>query len=268
MIKLPNKLFFPADDFGSEHDAYDDEEQIRDEDENLDDEEEDNEDDEEDDEDDEEEELPPSRNRRQQAPFNETAMASALAAGLKPLLQQQQSQQHQQQPQKTLEELIGKTKVSKEFIKQLRDPEASEEAVASAFEALLGEVLDRSVQGMGLGIQGMQAQFQPHIERVQQYMHQQEVANFTKDVLRKYPALRGHTAHVQNAMSQLAQQGFNGSRDQAIKAVAIHTRDFIRTVNANFSLKAKKQGLGAIRPRAGSGRGPKSSTPNWMKHFD
>lgn len=202
-------------------------------------------DEEDDDEDDESKQLNP--------PFDANAFAKAITDGLRPALQ------NQQQPKYTREEIekqLGKPTPSVELIKLIRDPETPPEKALEMLSTLLNSQSEYLLKASGMAIDGRVQELDPQIRSIQEHQRQQQEKQFSSDVVRKYPALKGKGPAVAQAIQLLAKQGYQmKSVSGAKRDVAMMASRLIKQFDTNFTLKPKQQQQNQfMRPGSGGGR--------------
>ncbi len=262
-------LFAPADDYGFGGGFDDDQDEVIDE-KDLEGEDDDLNEDDDDDLDDEEEEAggrKPGRGKGGSG-FDSNALAQAITQGLKPMLDQRGEQK--QMTREELERHLGKPQLSADLIKVLRDPETPPEKALEALSDVLNKQSEYLLKASGLAIEGQVSKLNPQLEQIQQWQRNQQEEKLAGQVVKKFPALRGKSNVVKQAMTYLQQQGYRpASQSDALRTIGRTTRDIIRSFDPNFSLKSKEQRF--TSPRAGGGSrssgGAARKGASWMAAF-
>lgn len=257
-MKLPwllhSPLFAPADDFGGGSGGNTDNDDI-----DLD-EEDDLDEDDLDDEDDDD-----AGAGKAAGGFDANALSRGIVEGLSPLLRQAPQQMSQEDALKQV-----RVPVDEQLIAMLRDPETPPAKAQAAMQALMDNMMQRSLQLSGAAFKSEFSQVTPQIQALQQAHQEQQINSLVTETMRKFPALKGKAQVVRRALNELGQQGIAPrSKTEAMKLLAKQAGRTIRQIDPNFSLKPQKSS-GFISPRAGGGGGrqqQQNGKPAWANLF-
>lgn len=186
--------------------------------------------------------------------------------------QPQQAPVQQQAPQLTKEEMEERLKVfraNEKHVERLLNSDSREEQVAVLNEIVNGIVTHlTTVSGYSnqILLDQLSKQYAPALEMVRE----REMSNFTKDIQRAYPALKGYDPVIAQTIQFLKAQGYKPANgEEALRTVAGQVEALLKTANPQFSLarRPKRQqsptnGMprmaslsGGVRGAAGGSRG-------------
>lgn len=170
-------------------------------------------------------------------------------------------QEQQQAPQMTREEMLTALKHYKappDLVKLLRDPETTPEKAAEALQALVDGTAAHSIAAMQVLMQQQLSPLHQQMQQQQEVYRERQTRDFTARVEKFYPALKGMTPVIRQAIRNLSERGYNPpSKSAALKAVAKEASRFVQQIKPDFSLKAGGQGgrqAGSLGSRAAGGR--------------
>lgn len=255
-MKLPwllhTPLFAPADDFGGGSGGntdIDDDDDV-----NIDDDDDDDLDDDDDD----------DAAAKGGTGFDASALSRGIVDGLTPLLRQAPQQMSQEDALKQV-----RVPVDEQLIAMLRDPETPPAKAQAAMQALMDNMMQRSLQLSGAAFKSEFSQVTPQLQALQQAHQEQQITSLVTETMRKFPALKGKAQVVRRALNELGQQGIAPrSKTEAMKLLAKQAGRTIRQIDPNFTLKTQKSS-GFIPPRSGGGGGRQQTggKPAWQNLF-
>jgi len=172
-----------------------------------------------------------------------------LSAVLK--MQQSFAPQHQPAPaqqqapvQLTKEEMEERLKVfraNEKHVQRLLNSEDPADQVAAINEIVNGIVTHlTTVSGYSnqIMLDQLSKQYAPALELVRE----REMSNFTKDITKAYPALKGYDPVIAQTIQFLKAQGFRPANgEEALRVVAGQVEALVKTANPQFSLARRPQ---------------------------
>jgi hypothetical protein len=177
-----------------------------------------------------------------------------------------QRQQQQLSPDE-IDAKLNRYKVSEDFIKILRDPEADPKALVAKFQEMLDGAAKFATTSSQLLFQDALTPLQQQVEAQKAFVREQQTKNFVKHVETRFPALQGRAKVVRQAVEQLAASGYvpptnpdgTTNKSAAQKQVALVAEQMIRQIDPNFRLRSvqnqqRQAGSFGMR-RGGSGGG-------------
>jgi hypothetical protein len=177
-----------------------------------------------------------------------------------------QRQQQQLSPEE-IDARLNRYKVSEDFIKILRDPEADPKALVAKFQEMLDGAAKFATTSSQLLFQDALTPIQQQVEAQKAFVREQQTKNFVKHVETRFPALQGKQRVVRQAVEQLAASGYvppinqdgTTNKSAAQKQVAFVAEQMIRQIDPSFRLKSvqnqqRQAGSFGMR-RGGSGGG-------------
>jgi len=196
--------------------------------------------------------------------FDASALSRGIVDGLTPLLRQPQQQMSQEDALKQV-----RVSVDEQLITLMRDPETPPAKAQAAMQALMDNMMQRSLQLSGAAYKAEFAQVTPQIQALQQAHQEQQITGLINETMRKFPALKGKAQVVRRALNELGQQGITPrSKTEAMKLLAKQAGRTIRQIDPNFSLKTQKSS-NFVSPRSGGGGGRQQTggKPAWANLF-
>lgn len=191
-----------------------------------------------------------------------------------------------QQIQLTPEELDAKLKVFKvtpEFAKDFYDTEEPSERQIAALTKLVSGVTDHMATVMGYANMSVEDRINRTVKPVLDMATRQREQEFTTQMTKAYPVLKGQENVIGHVVNSLRQRGFQ-PRDgnEAAQVIAGEVEQLLRTANPNFSLSARprkvrqssntRQPMATLKRGGGGGGGGRrnkaSKRPAWDEIFD